>query len=205
MKKLIIEFLGTFFLVLTIAMTGDPLAIAAMLMAWVYIGGFISGAHYNPAVSLAVTLRGKLSWIEAARYMAAQIAGGFSAFAMTAFLNGKVIMPAPGAAFTLQQALIVEVLLAFILAYVVLTVATSESFKNSQIFGFAIGFTIPALAILGSPISGGLFNPAIAIGANLFGALKGMPIVLPHVIMYVGGAFLGGYLAAYAFRHFTVK
>lgn len=205
MKKLLMEFAGTFFLVLTIAMTANPIAIAAILMAWVYIGGFVSGGHYNPMVSFAVALRGNLSWHDAPRYMLAQIAGGFVAFALTTFLTGNVMVPAPAAKYTLMQAGLVEVLLAFVLALVVLTVATSEKFRTSHVFGFAIGFTVPALAALGTPISGGLFNPAIAIGAPLWGMIKGMPIVWPHVGMYVIGAFLGGFLAAHAFRYFTSK
>lgn len=85
MKRLLMEFLGTFFFILTIAMTGNPLAIAAMLMAWVYIGGHISGAHYNPSVTLAVALKNKWNWLEALKYMTAQIVGGCAAFAMATF------------------------------------------------------------------------------------------------------------------------
>jgi aquaporin Z len=204
MKKLLMEFLGTFFLVLTVALTANPFAIAAMLMAWVYIGGYVSGAHYNPAVSLAVALRGRLPWDQVPLYMIAQTLGGFAAFAMASFLHGHITMPAPGAGVTLFQAFIVELLLAFILALVVLTVATADKFKGNTIFGFAIGFTIPALAVLGTPISGGLFNPALALGALSFGALKGMHIVFLHLVMYVAGALLGGALAACAFRYFAL-
>jgi aquaporin Z len=205
MKRALVELLGTFFFVLTIAMTGSPIAIAAMLMAWVYIGGYISGAHYNPAVSLAVALRGHLTWKEFPRYVLAQIVGGIAAFACTSYLQGQVTLPAPGAGVGFGQAFIVEVGLAFVLALVVLVVATSDKFKNSQVFGFAIGFTIPALAVLGSPISGGLFNPAIAIGAALFGAAQGNAIVWPDLFMYVGGALIGGFLAAWAFRHLVLE
>lgn len=201
MKKVVMEFLGTFFFILTIAMTANPFAIAAMLMAWVYIGGYISGAHYNPMVSLAIALRGRLSWHMFGKYVIAQILGGFAAY-VVAGLMGNVIIPAPGVHVTFLHAFIIEVLLAFVLALIVLVVATSSKFKGNEIFGFAIGFTIPALAYVGGPISGGLFNPAIAIGAMLFSVLKGIPVSFEHLIMYVGGAFLGGILAAYAFRYF---
>lgn len=202
MKRELVEFIGTFFFILTIVMTGNPIAIAAMLMAWVYIGGFVSGGHYNPAVSLAAALRGKLSWTHLPSYWIAQILGGFAAFALAHFLRSRVIMPAPQVG--LFPAFIVEVLLAFVLALVVLTVATSAKFKDSRIFGVAIGFTIPALAYLGTPISGGLFNPAIALGAALFGLLQGMVITWPHILMYVTGALLGGFLAAWAFYYFNL-
>lgn len=199
------EFIGTLFFVLTIEMTANPFAIAAMLMAWVYIGGYVSGGHYNPMVSLATALRGRLNWQELPSYMIAQILGGFAAFVITSFLHGHVTMPAPGPGVTLFQAFFVEVLLAFVLALVVLVTATAEKFKESTIFGLAIGFTIPALSALGGPISGGLFNPAIALGATLFGILKRMHIDYVHVAMYVGGAFLGGFLAAYAFNYFFIE
>jgi aquaporin Z len=202
MKKLLMEFLGTFFLVLTIAMTGNPFAIAAMLMAWVYIGGYISGGHYNPAVSLAVAARGRLAWHELPWYWLAQVLGGIAAYLLTAHLRGAISIPMPGHNVTLGQAFIMEILLAFVLALVVLVVATSERLKIGHIFGFAIGFTIPALAYLGGPISGGLFNPAIALGANIVGALKGMTISWEHLFMYVIGALVGGLLAACAYKYF---
>lgn len=205
MKKLVVEFLGTFFFILTIAMTSNPFAIAAMLMAWVYIGGYISGAHYNPMVSLAVALVGKLSWKKLPWYMLAQVLGGILAFIMTRFWHGMITIPMPGVHVTLLQAFIMEVLLAFVLALVILVVAMSEKFKGNDIFGLAIGFTIPALAYLGGPISGGLFNPAIALGATIVGIFGGAPIVWEHLIMYVAGAFLGGFLAACAFKYFIAE
>lgn len=200
MKKTLMELLGTFFFVLTIVITGNPFAIAAMLMAWVYIGGYVSGAHYNPAVTLAVALRSRSTSHHIAWFMAAQILGGFLAFAAAGFLGSEIIIPAP--AVPCLQAFVIEALLAFVLAFVVLVVATSEKFKASHVFGFAIGFTIPALAALGATTSGGLFNPAIALGANLFGLTQGMPIVWEHLGMYVGGALAGGALAACAFKFF---
>lgn len=203
MKKQCMEFLGTFFFIFTIAMTADPIAIATMLMAWVYIGGYISGAHYNPMISLAMALRGRLKWEELPSYMIAQVLGGVAAYAMTAFLIGHLTIPAPAAGVTLLQAWLLEILLAFVLASIVLVVATAEKFKTSHIFGFAIGFTIPALAALGGPISGGLFNPAIALGAALFGTIKGVPVSWQQVAMYVSGALIGGFLAAWAFKHFS--
>jgi aquaporin Z len=199
------EFLGTFFFILTIIMTNNALAIAAMLMAWVYIGAFISGGHYNPMLSLAIALRRRLSWDDFPWYMAAQVCGGFAAFLFAGFLHGHVTIPAPGTEATMLQAFIVEVLLAFTLALIVLFVATSEKFKGNDIFGFAIGFSIPALAILGGPISGGLFNPAIALGATLYGLVSGMAVSYQHLIMYLAGAFIGGALAAYAFDYFTER
>lgn len=204
MKRLLVEFLGTFFLVAAVALTANPLAIASMLMAWVYIGGYLSGAHYNPAVSLAAVQSKKLASSLLARYWLAQIAGGFAAYVLAAFLMGQVVVPAPAAGVSWLHAFVVEVLLAFVFCLVVLVVSTARDFKNSYIFGFAIGFTVPALAILGTPISGGLFNPAIALGANLYGLLRGVHILWAHLFLYVGGALLGGLLAAHAFKYFVL-
>lgn len=202
MRRLVVECIGTFFFLLTIALTANALAIACMLMAWVYIGGYISGGHYNPAVTLAVGLRGEWQWVSILRYWAAQVLGGILAFATAYYLSGNVILPEPAAGVSFGKAFLVEVLLAFVLALVVLVVGVSERFKNSAVFGFAIGFTIPALAALGSPISGGLFNPAIAIGSHIVAITKGVPLQGMTLLLYVGGALLGGALAAYAYNYF---
>lgn len=202
MKKLCMEFLGTFFLVLSVLITGEPIAIAAMLMAWVYIGAFISGGHYNPMVSLAMTIRGMLTWCHFGYYMFAQCLGALAAYLMTLFLKGIVVIPSPGCGVSLLQAGVAEVMLAFVLALIILVVATADQFKANYVFGAAIGFTILALGTLGGPISGGLFNPAIALGGFLFSLLFGAPVVPYHLAMYLVGAFLGGALAAYSFDYF---
>ncbi len=200
MRRLVVEFLGTFFFLLTIALTANALAIACMLMAWIYIGGYISGGHYNPAVTLAVGLHGRWQWASIFRYWFAQVLGGILAFAVAFYLSGQLTIPHPLAPF--GKSFLVEVLLAFVLCLVVLVVAISDRFKNSSVFGFAIGFTIPALAALGSPISGGLFNPAIALGSHIVGMAKGLPLNGMNLLLYVGGALLGGALAAYAYNYF---
>ncbi len=192
------ELIGTFFFVLTIVLTGNPIAIASMLMAWVYIGGYISGAHYNPMVSLSIALSGHLKWKEFLPYVAAQVGGAFLAFLMAVFLGTNVTIVAPTA--SLLQAFVVEALLAFVLASVILYVAVSK--HASHIYGLAIGFTFPALVIIGGPISGGVFNPAISLGGALFGIISGSGIAFVAVLMYVGAAFLGGYLAALAYNYF---
>lgn len=199
-KKFFMELIGTFFFLITIALTTNPFAIAAMLMAWVYIGGYVSGGHYNPAVSLAVAIRGKLSFHELLRYMLAQLLGGSLAFACATYITGHVMLPKP--TIGIGQAFIIEILLAFVLAFVVLTVATSDKMSGNKIFGFAIGFTIPALAAIGGPLSGGLFNPAIAIGSAVIAVAQGIPVSIENLIMYVVGALVGGALAAYAFKFF---
>src|SRR5918996_4239393 len=95
MNKYVTEFVGTFFLVLTIGLSVlggtpmAPLAIGASLMVMVYMGGHVSGAHYNPAVSLAVLLRGKLQPGDVVPYMAMQILGAFAAAAVVYVVTGQ--------------------------------------------------------------------------------------------------------------------
>jgi aquaporin Z len=172
-----------------------------MLMAWIYIGSQVSGAHYNPVVSFANALTGHLSWAQFIRYFAAQILGGFAAFAIALYLAGQVAIPTPGANVGLTQAFVTETLLAFVFALVALVVAHTKHLRASTIAGFVIAFTIPALALVGGPISGGLFNPAISLGANLLGIVKHVPVVWPNVLMYVVGGLLGGFLASFVYHH----
>lgn len=94
MKKYLIEFIGAFFLVLTIALTGNPIAIGFALTGLVYMGGYISGAHYNPAVTLTMLLTKKISQGEAAKYIIAQLFGGLVAAGIFSFISGSNFTPA---------------------------------------------------------------------------------------------------------------
>jgi len=204
MKKAIMEFIGTFFFVLTIIMTGNPIAIASMLMAWVYIGGYVSGGHYNPAVSLAVAISHHWHWMTFIKYMIAQVLGAFTAFMAAFFLTGKSILTLTGEHVSYSQVFVMEALLAFVLASVVLMVATSHKFRDSKVFGAAIGFTIPALALLGAPISGGIFNPAIILGSALSIFVKTGYIGWKIAALYIPAQLLGGALAACVFKYLNV-
>src|SRR5262245_17307927 len=113
MKNLLTEFIGTFFLVLTVGLTVTanspmaPLAIGASLMIMVYMGGHISGGHYNPAVSLAATMRGALPTSQYVPYVVAQIAGALVAALLVDVITGKTFAPAPGANVSTTAALLV--------------------------------------------------------------------------------------------------
>jgi len=193
MRKYITEFIGAFFLVLTIGLTGNPLAIGAALMVMVYAGGHISGAHYNPAVTLAVLIRGKINLSEAMVYMGSQLAGAVVA----AFVVG-IYIKAPEAAMQsldTTKALVSEVLGTFALAYVVLNVATAKSNSGNSYFGLAIGFTVLAMAFAFGSYSGGAFNPAVAIGASVMKAFA-----WENIWIYLVGCFGGAILAALVFK-----
>jgi len=175
MKKYIVEFIGTFFLVLTIvcvvngAAEGNflqPLAIGSALMIMVYAGGHISGAHYNPAVTLAVLMRGKVDGGDVPGYVIAQILGGVLAAVIGASILGKgTIMGGGAMPDNMAAAFTAELLGTFALCWVVLQTATTGSTSGNSYYGLAIGFTVLAMAYaLGGFGTGGCFNPAVAIG-----------------------------------------
>ena len=152
MKKYITEFIGTFFLVLTIGLTGNPLAIGAALMVMIYAGGHISGGHYNPAVTLAVLIRGRISISDAMVYMGSQLAG-----AIAAALVVGIYKQAPAEAMQsldTTKAIVAEAIGTFALAYVVLNVATAKGNAGNSYFGLAIGFTVMAMAFAFGEYSG---------------------------------------------------
>jgi aquaporin Z len=198
------EFIGTFFLVLSIGLTVvggtplAPLAIGCALMIMVYMGGHVSGGHYNPAVSLAVLLRGKLEAKEFVSYLVAQAAGALVAAAAVWAITGKTFAPAPSDSASVWSALLVEVLFTFALALVVLNVATARKTEGNSFYGLAIGFTVVVAAFAGGPISGGAFNPAVGLGPTLLHATNGGS--LAPLWLYLVGPFAGGALAAVVFK-----
>jgi aquaporin Z len=200
MKRLVVEFLGTFFLTLAVALTGSAIAIAAILMAWIYIGGHISGGHYNPAVSFGAALTRKMSWQMFSRYAIAQSLGALAAYFVATFLQGSTAIPAPAMGVSFTQAFIIEVLLAFVFVMVVLAV-TSTKFHIGHVSGFAIGFTIPALIAMGGLLSGALFNPAIALGSHVYAFFAGMPFAGANLVMYILAALVGAALAVRLFDY----
>jgi aquaporin Z len=204
MRSYLTEFIGTFFLVLTVCLTVigavpmAPLAIGASLMIMVYMGGHVSGGHYNPAVSLAVLLRGKLPATEFLAYVVSQVAGGIAAALIAYVITGKTFAPAPADSATTTAALLVETLFTFALALVVLNSAVSAKTQGNSFYGLAIGFTIVVAAFAGGSISGGAFNPAVGTGPTLVNAFLGGGS-LAHWWLYLVGPFLGGALAAAVF------
>lgn len=204
MKKLLTEFLGTFFLVLVVGLTvmsGSalaPLAIGTVLMVMVYMGGHISGAHYNPAVTLAVALRGKMPRNDVVPYWVAQLLGSIAAAALFPVLARGSFAPAPGSGAGMLAPLLVEVLFTFALVLVVLNTAFCKATSGNSYYGLAIGFTVLAGAAAGGPISGGAFNPAVGVGPILVSALGG-PGSFAHLWLYLVGPLFGGILAAVVF------
>lgn len=205
MRNYVMEFIGTMFLVLSIglgAVPGEmrPIAIGCMLMVMVYAGGHISGAHYNPAVTLAIWMRGKISAGDVGPYILAQIAGAAVAAIICSVVNGATFAPAPAATAGFTNALLVEILGTFALALVILNVATTRKLEGNYIYGLAIGFTVLTMAYIGGGVSGGAYNPAVGLGPILIDSVMGGGH-FGNVPLYLVGPLAGGALAAVVFKY----
>ena len=199
-----VEAIGTFFLVFTVgAAVGSgspmaPLGIGAVLMVMVYAGGHLSGGHYNPAVTLAVLVRGRIKLRDAAAYWLVQLGAGL----LAAMVVRDVVDPvqlARHATMTLSghaliAAFVAEMLFTFALCYVVLNVATSKSHPDNSFYGLAIGFTVVAGAFAVGAISGGAFNPAVTLGAAAMGMFA-----WPTLWVYMVAQILAGLAAGITF------
>jgi len=201
MNKYLMELVGTFFLVFTIGCTvvGNgagalaPVAIGSVLMVMVFAGGHISGAHYNPAITLGVWLRGKCPAKDVAPYMIFQVVGGVVAALAVKYLKaGTAVTPMSLAT---SPALLAEFLFTFALVFVVLNTATAKATAGNSFYGLAIGFTVLAGAFAVGNISGGAFNPAVAVGISTMGLASWSSIWIYFVAEFVGGA-----AAALAFK-----
>lgn len=201
MSKYVVELIGTFFLVLTIGLVViepgagafAPLAIGSVLMVMIYAGGHISGGHYNPAVTLAVWMRGRCSSSDVPGYMISQFAGGIIAAFAVFLIKGDVLVEA--AVISPIPSLLAEFLFTFALCFVVLNVATSKNTSGNSYFGLAIGFTVLVGAYAVGSISGGAFNPAVAVGIITMGLID-----ISSIWVFLIANFLGGIAAALAFN-----
>jgi aquaporin Z len=201
MSKYLTELIGTFFLVLTIGCTVipgapgviAPLAIGSALMVMIFAGGHISGGHYNPAVTLGVWMRGKCDTRDVVPYMISQIIGGVLAAVATKYLVGNPKTPAGTLA--VGPSLLAEFLFTFALVFVVLNSATAKGTEGNSFYGLAIGFTVMVGAFAVGGISGGAFNPAVAVGITVMGLA-----LWSSIWIYLVANFLGGAVAALVFK-----
>jgi aquaporin Z len=197
-RKLAVEAIGTFFLVMTVAtcvLTGStftPLAAGAVLMVMVYAGGHISGGHYNPAVTVAVLLRGRISLADAIGYWITQlVAGVLAGLVARAVVNPPSVKSPQLSGHALVAAAVAELLFTFALAYVVVNVATSRDQAGNSFFGLAIGFTVAAGAFAVGGISGGVFNPAVALGGTTSGVFAWSSLWMYVIVQVAAGAAAG--------------
>jgi aquaporin Z len=200
MRKYLTELIGTFFLVFTIGCTVipgapgviPPLAIGAALMVMIFAGGHVSGAHYNPAVTLAVWIRGRCETKDVAPYMVAQVAGAVLAALAATFLVGE---GKEHVVHSIHAVALAEFLFTFALAYVVLNTATAKGTANNSFYGLAIGMTVMTGAFAVGGISSGVFNPAVAVGAVVMKLLD-----VSNIWIFLLADFAGGAVAAITFR-----
>jgi len=192
--KLITEFFGTFFLLVVISLTGSPAVIGAVLMILVYAGGHISGAHFNPAVTIALYILKKISSEEALKYIGAQLLGGLAAVAVYFFIRGTYFIVQPTAHTPFLLAFFVEVLFTFLLMRVIMMVAVDPRVKGNHYFGVAIGAAVFVGASVAGPISGGAFNPVVGLAPLLFNP-SNLFNNLSLVLLYALGPVLGAALA----------
>lgn len=201
-RKYLVEAIGSVVLIFTIGAavrsgsTLAPLAIGAVLMAMVYAGGHISGAHYNPAVTLAVLVRRRIGLKEAVGYWIAQCAGGMLGAALVLAIVDHGQLPRislPG--HQLVEAAIAEAVFTFVLCYVVLNVATSKDHPGNDFYGLAIGFTVLAGAVALGGLTGAAFNPAVVIGVLTLGVFTA-----GTAFWFIAAQLLAAVLAGLTFR-----
>ncbi len=195
MKKYLIEFIGTFFLVTTIGLTGNPLAIGVMLTILVYMGGHISGAHYNPAVTISIFCKKLIEGKEAINYILAQLIASFLGALLVFYINNDLMHVAPNTSYSPLQIILCELIFTFLLVLVILNVATNKKTEGNSYYGFAIGFTVMASAYCVGGVSGGAFNPAVGSGPALLDLFSGNGNDILNLWIYIVGPILGGYLA----------
>ena len=204
-RKYVVEFIGTFFLVMCICMTeggglGEfaPLAIGVTLMIMVYAGGYISGSHFNPAVTVAVYLRGKLDAGDVLPYMLGQFLGSTLAVMLAGFLLTSTQAPEPMTKeLDIVPTLIAEILGTLFCVYVYLNMFTTRRTSGNTYFGIVIGLAYMVSLYMFQSISTGAFNPAVALGITMANITSWSSIWIFIVSNFVGGvlaAFLSQYV-----------
>lgn len=200
MAKYAVEAIGTFMLVLA-AIFGGGLAAGFMLAAMIFAGGHISGGHFNPAVSIGVFLRGRLTSADLIPYVIAQMAGAI----LAGLLGGWIrdfgdggSLPTFDEADVAIQVFLLEMVFTFALVWTVLNVATTSALVNNQFYGLAIGAVVVGAGYAVGDFTGGAFNPAVGFGATVSGAIE-----WGNIWVYLIACPIGGALAAIAFKAFA--
>eukprot|EP00457_Paulinella_chromatophora_P007510 gb/GEZN01007533.1/.p1 GENE.gb/GEZN01007533.1/~~gb/GEZN01007533.1/.p1 ORF type:complete len:282 (-),score=27.15 gb/GEZN01007533.1/:635-1480(-) len=209
-QKLIVEFIGTYYLVLTVGMVkaegtavgaAGPLAIGSALMVCVFAGGHISGGHYNPAVTFGILLAGrdKINTRLAAQYVGVQLFAGMCA-AVTYWLLTDVAFAQFPQGSTPGQAFFCECIFTGLLMYVILNTATTKSLEGNSFYGMAIGFTLFTGAVAVGDVSGGVFNPAVGFGPIIMNAIVHGKENFSSIWIYFLAPLFGSAVAVATFR-----
>ena len=204
MKKYLTEFIGTLFLVLIIGLTQNPLAIGFGLTVLVYMGAHISGAHYNPAVSLAMLIKKEIDTSDFFKYLISQILGAFLAAYLVFLLSSNMVVQ-PNLDESIYQILLAEVLFTYLLVLVILNVACHPKLKGNSFYGFAIGLTVMGGAYSVGGLSGGVFNPAVSIGPSIIDFISGNGISHYFTWYYLVAPIIGSLIAVVHFNFILKK
>ena len=203
MKKYLTEFIGTMFLVLIIGLTQNPLAIGFGLTVLVYMGAHISGAHYNPVVSLAMFINKEIRGVDFFKYITAQILGAtFAAYLVFTLSSNMTIQRSLED--SIYQIILAEVLFTYLLVLVILNVACHPRLKDNSFYGLAIGLTVMAGAYSVGGLSGGVFNPAVSIGPSIIDLISGYGVSQYFTWYYIVAPIIGSLIAVLHFN-FIIK
>lgn len=201
------EFVGTFFLVLTVGFNVlqntalAPVSIGCILMAMIFATGNVSGGHFNPAVTLGVFLRGgKVDSASALAYVVSQLCGGLAAALTYVSILGASFSLGPGVGYTMPAAGLVEALFTAALVFVVLNVATTAQDKGNWYFGLAIGFTVMSAAFAIGPVSGCSLNPAVTLGVLISNFVHTGNLRVSILLLYTLAPLIGALLAVLFFN-----
>ena len=204
-RKLFIELFGTYFLVLIIGLSsGNPLAVGFGLIVLVYCGAHISGAHYNPAVTLAMFIQKEISVVDSFKYFFSQILGSTLA-ALSIYLMNTNLQVQPVLDGSIYPIFFSEIIFTFLLVFVILNVATHPNLKGNSFYGIAIGLTVMAGIYSVGPISGAVFNPAVSLGPSIIDAITGGGTSHYFTWYYIVFPFIGSFLAVLGFRFLLSK
>ena len=200
MKKLFIELFGTYFLVLIIGLSsGNPIAVGFGLMVLVYCGAHISGAHYNPAVTLAMLLQKEISPLDSIKYFLSQTLGStLAALSICLMNNNMQVQPVLGD--SIYPIFFSEIIFTFMLVFVILNVATHPNLKGNSFYGLAIGLTVMTGIFSVGPISGAVFNPAVSLGPSFIDMVTDNGVSHYFLWYYLVFPFIGSVLAVLSFK-----
>ncbi len=203
MNKYIIEFLGTFFLILIIGLSQNPVAIGLGLAVLVYMGAHISGAHYNPVVSLAMLINKQIELKEFSFYLVSQLLGSVVATYLIMLLGNDFNVVSNTN--DISSFFVAEILFTFLLVFVILNVALNKKLKGNQFYGLAIGLTVTAGAFTVGNISGAVFNPAVSFGPSLFSFIDPQVVGTSvsssdFFIYYLISGIIGSVIASYLYK-----
>lgn len=202
MRKYVAELFGTFFLMLIIGVTLNPISIGFGLALLVYLGAHISGAHYNPAITFAFLLQKKITPKESLGYIVSQLLGATLAAVVVGYAtkNSVNIFVNNGALPTVW--FLGEALFTFLLVYTVLTFVLTKKLEDNPFYGFMIGTAVMVGIFAVGAISGSALNPALALGSFLGGYITHKETVdLNRIFLYTFAPLLGAILAHWFYTY----